>query len=694
MKLNETRPYFESSADMEEQFFSIEDTGMIFDILRNKMYSNPILAICREITSNARDAHREVGKPEVPIEIHLPNNLEPDYKIKDFGPGISPDRMLNIFIKYTASTKRNDNVQTGGFGLGAKTPFSYSDSFAITTIHDGIQYSYSCGIDSTKVGKLALLDKRPTDAVNSTEISIPIKPQDFHFFNQWTEQACRHWDVKPIIKGGIIQWTTFNKILEGTNWAIATSNNYERHAKLVIDSIEYPLELDTLRKYADPKLIDSARGHFIMYFGVGELSLSASRENIYLDKTTQDKIKQRLDDITKEIRGRVTTKIDAFPNLWAANVYYRKELLGAFSNLEFLKKLTWKGYELHNGYISVKCNAYTFTKGKNYSYTGKDPDKITRSMNASIYFEEDIELYLNDLPLKEPTPRHVKKAFEDDPKLKKIQVICPNDIQSEADLNKQINLDQMQPKRLSSITKASGRNYTASASRLLVFKFDPTPNAFRQVSYDSMEEDLTDKVLCILQRDPGDGTRSVLLKNKKILPASALKSLLILNPKISLYGIDQTTEQTRIDEEFEDFQDIESFLEEKIIDNKSMNYVEIKFSQLHRYSVDENMTRLSDQLVPLIKDNKSDFLIRLNLHKKIKELSNIDEALVKIYESIKGEIDKKQISKFLSDNPEWNIEEGNAVYHKKYPILGMISTYSMHQVIQHMAHYINMVDKF
>ena len=139
MKLNEARPFVESSGSMPEQFFSIKDTGMIFDILRSKMYSNPILAICREISCNARDAHREVGKPDVPVQIMLPNHFDPNYRIKDFGPGISPDRISNIFIQYTASTKRDDNIQTGGFGLGAKTPFAYSDSFAINTNFQGIK---------------------------------------------------------------------------------------------------------------------------------------------------------------------------------------------------------------------------------------------------------------------------------------------------------------------------------------------------------------------------------------------------------------------------------------------------------------------------------------------------------------------------------------------------------------------------
>ena len=89
MELLIDKPVVESTGIIEEQSFSIEDQGMIFDILRNKMYSDPIRAICREITCNARDAHREVGKADIPIHIQLPSALQPNLVIKDFGPGIT-----------------------------------------------------------------------------------------------------------------------------------------------------------------------------------------------------------------------------------------------------------------------------------------------------------------------------------------------------------------------------------------------------------------------------------------------------------------------------------------------------------------------------------------------------------------------------------------------------------------------------
>lgn len=694
MKLTETKPFFETSGGMDEQFFSIEDQGMIFDILRNKMYSNPILAICREISCNARDAHREVKTPEVPIHIHLPNNLEPYYKIKDFGPGISPERIFNVFIKYTASTKRNDNIQTGGFGLGAKTPFSYSDSFSIITNVDGIKYNYGCAIDETKVGKLASLSQSPTKEPNGTEIIIPVKPTDFRAFADWTEQATRHFDVKPVIKGGNITWQESSKILEGDNWAITASADYRHSVKLVIDGIEYPLEMEALRKYASSVLIDSARGNLILYFGVGALSLSASREQVYLDKNTQTKIRERLEHVTRQLKQRVDEKIAAFSNLWEANIYYRKELQQAFSNLNFLGSLAWNGIPLHNSsYIHLGCNVFRFSKGKYSRKYGTDPNKVTRTNGQDLYFDETAALFINDLSLKEPTPRHVKKAFEDDPKLQNVFVICPSDTITIAKLNKDIHLDQMAPNLLSTITKATGRSYTPASARLLVFKFDVHATAFKQISYSSIEEDTTNKILCLLSKESYPSSRQVLLQNKKNLSLSSVKSMCEKFPGTSFYGVDVSVPTDRIEEDLSDFGDIEEFIDEKILSNKNINYVEIKFATSHNYHIDEKMIKNYDKLKTMIADPNSFFLKRLELHNKIKQLCESDLGLLFIYESVHGDIKKDDLEQFVKDNPDKDLEQVNVLSGQKYPLLAHINTYNYSQVMPHIVQYVNLIDK-
>ncbi len=697
MRLNEDRPTIETSGELEEQFFSIKDQGMIFDILRNKMYSNPILAICREISCNARDAHREVGTPEVPIEIHLPNSLEPFYKIKDFGPGISPDRMSNIFIQYTASTKREDNLQTGGFGLGAKTPFSYSDTFTIVTNVNGMQYNYACFIDETKVGKLALFSSSTTTAPNGTEIIIPVKLVDTKHFIQWTEQSTRYWDVKPIIKGGNINYVETTTVIEGDKWSIGTvSNSWHREIKLIIDGIEYPLELSALRTYADSKMIDSARGNVYLYFDVGELSLSASREQVYLDKKTQDKIKDRLDSMAAEVKSRVVSKIESFDNLWLANVYYRQELTSAFSNIGFLGKLYWRGIPLvDHSVLTIDCPVFYFTKGKYSRKYGTDPNKISRQgSNKSLHFEENSELFINDLTIKEPTGRHVKKAFEDNPNLKNVQVICPNDKVTEDILNVKHNLASMKPRLLSEITKASSRKYTASTSRLLVFKVEPSNYNFRQVSFSSIDDDQNIKVLCQISKESYSyaGNRWAILKNGKSLNGSAFKTLMKTFPGVSFYGLDASAPQDRIDADFANFVNLEDFLKTKVIANTTINFVEIHFARNNQYIVDNRQLRNANKFKKLISDPDSLFLKRLDLHEKIKKLAQTDYGLLDIFESINGDITSKDLEDLVKNNPEYDIGAMDVKYNNKYPLIKHLNTYQYNDLVGDLSKYINYVD--
>jgi hypothetical protein len=695
MKLTDVRPVVESSGQMEEQFFSIKDQGMIFDILRSKMYSNPVLAICREISCNARDAHREVGKPDMPIQIVLPNNLDWSYRIRDFGPGISPDRMSNIFIQYTASTKRDDNVQTGGFGLGAKTPFSYSDSFAIVTVYNGIKYQYNCFIDPTKVGKLALLSQEETKEPNSTEIIIPVEPKDAFSFADWTEHACRHWTVKPIIKGGNIKWQTHTPILEGKGWAITTSSTHSSHqARMIIDGIEYPLSLDALRTYAKTTLIDHCQGNVLMYFGVGELSLSASREQLYLDKKTQDKIRERLEEMQKDIKKLVDAKIDAYPDLWQANIYYHKDLNGIFSGLGFLGKLEWKGIELqNNSWLSISCPGFIFTRGKHSRKHGTDPNKLSRSRMTSIHFEAHSGIFINDLPIKEPTPRHVKKAFDDDPQLNSIQVICPTDKITEATLNKTLHLDKMSPRRMSELTKATGRSYTPASSRLLIFKFDPIYAQFRQVSYASIDEDGNNKVLCLLNKEEYPTSRKAIIKNRVIDPQS-MKSVAKQSTDISFYGVDGELPSDRVEEEFGDFTTLEEHVNQNILSNAAINYVEIKFANKNYGHIDDQLLRSFPSFQPLLSDPDSPFVRRLLLHQRIKDIITGDTGLLHVYESFKGEITGQDVDQFVKDHPELDIVRVNAEFDEAYPLLDSISQYHYSNIVVPIAQYVNLIDKY
>jgi DNA topoisomerase VI subunit B len=194
-----------TSEKFKELEFGIRssDMGLVLEILRSKLYRNPIAAICREVASNARDANRE-AENNVPIEISIDDGLfsagDLTISFKDVGPGISPERMADVFVNYGASTKRNDNIQTGGFGIGAKTPFSYTDNFTIVTIVDKVKYTYMAAIEEGNRGKIYLVTDEETPEQNGTSIIVPIKPQDRSYFEREVYRATMFWDMKPVYK--------------------------------------------------------------------------------------------------------------------------------------------------------------------------------------------------------------------------------------------------------------------------------------------------------------------------------------------------------------------------------------------------------------------------------------------------------------------------------------------------------------
>lgn len=702
MKLNETRPEIETSGDMEEQSFSIQDTGMIFDILRNKMYGNPILAICREISCNARDAHREVNKRETPIEIQLPTYLEPHFVIRDEGPGISPDRMSNIFIKYTASTKRKDNVQTGGFGLGAKTPFSYSDTFTIETIFDGIKYNYAAHIDETKVGKIQLMSKEKTTLPNGTAIKIPIKAQDFRTFIDGTEFVTRHWDVKPVIKGGTVNYQIFESSLSGTGWSISKqpvynsynygNNHNVREIKLIIDGIEYPLDYTQLKTFADTTAIDSTNGTTFLYFGVGSLSLSANRESVHLDKDTKEKIKTRIDEIAADIFSTLQKKVDSYPNLWEANYRVNKELTSTFNNQNFLKKLTYNGTPITIGNLHIDTGMFTFSRG--HQYRGqKTIDRLSRSGSRYLSFEADTEVYINDLACADPTTKMLMPVFENSKTLKTVQLIMVPDLAKIDDVIKKFNLDQLGVKKLSDVAKMSTKKYTISGVRLIIFKFSVADRCYKQVSIANMEADTNNKIISSLNKDDYNNNRRAIFSKTGTLGNDVLSSIMSGHKDYSLYGVSSDIPADKIKENFEEFDTLEDFLNEKIAKNKSTDYVRIKYATQLKYSLPERELRHAADISKLIKDPNSSYLVYLNTLKTLKEIVEKEGGLLHTYESVAGVISESDVTAFAKKNPDLDFTKLDEENKKKYPLLSVIDYYSYEKILDPVANYVNLIDK-
>src|SRR3954462_183715 len=115
---------------------SKENMGMVMTILTD-LYSNPVLAVIREYSTNALDAQIEAGVDR-PIEVTLPGPLSPFFKVRDYGDGLNEDDIRDIYSQYGTSTKRASNDVVGMLGLGCKSALTYTDQFTVTGIKNGV----------------------------------------------------------------------------------------------------------------------------------------------------------------------------------------------------------------------------------------------------------------------------------------------------------------------------------------------------------------------------------------------------------------------------------------------------------------------------------------------------------------------------------------------------------------------------
>lgn len=160
----------------EEIAFSVSSLANIFDLLHKSMYNDKPTAVAREVISNAIDANLESGTKKKVI-VKFPTRLIQMFTVQDFGIGINKER-LECFCSYGRSTKTNSNKEIGGFGLGAKSPWSITDQFTITTITGGIKYKYLCYMDGQGIGKVKELFAIPTDEASGTTMEIPVTNSD------------------------------------------------------------------------------------------------------------------------------------------------------------------------------------------------------------------------------------------------------------------------------------------------------------------------------------------------------------------------------------------------------------------------------------------------------------------------------------------------------------------------------------
>lgn len=274
-----------------------------FELLSKSLYSNPCLALVREMTTNAIDSLKESGNERRGYEVHLPNTLEPFWSIRDRGLGIPKEKIVDLFT-FNKSSKSNSNCYNGMFGLGSKSWLAVSDSSTWTSYYNGKKYSYFVFKDKG-IPTYTLIDESQTDEENGVEIKVPIAKHQHYTLIDTYKKFCRHVEIQPTITGyDPVQWNadlkayTDSCIHLGDNCMFDTAE--QRNAKLtvVFGSVSYPVNR-TIAGF-------SYRHNAIMKIPTGSVDIVPSREELRMTQKTIDYI----DTLAKRFHTQVQKRID------------------------------------------------------------------------------------------------------------------------------------------------------------------------------------------------------------------------------------------------------------------------------------------------------------------------------------------------------------------------------------------------
>jgi len=281
----------------QEQTFKIKTNAHAFKLLSSGLYSDKETAVLREIGCNAYDAHVSIGKAAIPFDVKIPNQIDNQFYIRDYGPGLSDEDIKELYTTYFASTKQESNDYTGAFGLGSKSPFSYTDSFTITSYHGGMCRIYSAHIGDQGNPQIALMSESES-IETGISIGFPVRPQDFYTFKYKAAEVFRWFKTVPNIQGGTIIKPVVYK-LDNTNWGLTEEQKSYPH--ILMGNVCYKLDVHKLGTVDKLQHAIVQMGNLILKFPIGKIQVAASREELQYDEASCTIIKESLTLIGKSI---------------------------------------------------------------------------------------------------------------------------------------------------------------------------------------------------------------------------------------------------------------------------------------------------------------------------------------------------------------------------------------------------------
>ena len=390
MKLRTIDNVVESKLDQAPQDFRIKTSVKAFQILSSQLYSDKIGAVVRELSTNAYDAHKLVGKADTLFELHLPTILDPEFHVRDFGPALTHEQVMTLYTTYFDSNKLHTNEMAGGLGLGSKTPFAYTDTFTVTSFQSGIMRIYSAFIKDG-FPQIVPLSSSNTDAPDGLKVSMPVQRSDFQEFRSSAETQLLYFEPKPKMTGQKCEIKSVGYVLREKEFALRNEVSwYNSPIRIIMGPVGYPIDEDKAPPKLKEVLNELGYSSVDIFANIGDVDIAASREGLSYDEFSTKRIIKFLRDIDIVVEKHAQKYVEEAPSLWEA-IRLRNVLR---KNLR-QKELVWHGKKIES-YVNVLTNHQV----ARITYEAWRRKNLKLSFVAEMHFDPDEErptiLYQDD----------------------------------------------------------------------------------------------------------------------------------------------------------------------------------------------------------------------------------------------------------------------------------------------------------
>jgi hypothetical protein len=503
--------------DSVECTIDAEDMRYVASLLRNN-YSNPPLAVVREITANALDANIE-AKASRRIEATIPTRMNPHFCVRDFGSGLSQEDVFGLYSKYGKSTKRTSNSYIGAFGIGKFAPLSYGNNFTCVSYHGGKKTSYNVFVDENDDTKIVKLHEELSEEPSGLSIEVAIGDDDVDnfrticktFFKFFSEEEMPIFvgigdDEKFLVEYDIVMES------EEKSWHIINDNegywgknHHEAHA--FMGRVHYPINTGSIDFDAVCKLDNDdgetdagylrelcQQDNLYIRFDIGELKLHHSRESLEYNKQTKLSIVERLRAVRHDIEQIAKKKLDGATCLWDAKTKFAQVLNALPSSLQniFKDSFEWKGVKIdsmtfdrpYSHYETIIITEYE----KQTDADATDGYKIKSHKNSRIFPKDTTVLGVQDTSSSHGNALKARTLFNENEDAETVVFIHGNTHDANEFIfdekgmgfnligkDKIAYTSQVEKAKLQSGTRASGE----SRASVPLFQFDGTITGYR-----------------------------------------------------------------------------------------------------------------------------------------------------------------------------------------------------------------------